>query len=217
MQQKESIIEQFQGKFRTVLIFGPPGAGKGTVSKTLSGAGNMCHVSTGDIYRGLSKETPAGKLLDSYMSKGTLVPDEIAIAVWHQYMMGLISTNRFLPVSQYLLLDGMPRTLNQANILDKHLEVEHIILLEVKNEEELIRRLQKRALLEGRKDDADEKVLKKRFDVYRTQTEEVLAYYPKELITRINGQQFPLEVLRDILDALATPLSCGKTATKAAC
>lgn len=217
MTEKKATIEQYTGKFRTTLIFGPPGSGKGTVSKTLSGAGNMCHVSTGDIYRGISKETPAGKILDSYMSKGALVPDEVAVEIWHQYMMGLISTNRFLPVSQFLLLDGMPRTMNQAKVLDQHLQVEHIILLEVKNEDELIRRLQRRAKLEGRIDDADEKVLRKRFEVYRTQTSEVLEYYPEEVITRINGQQYPLEVLRDILEALATPLSLPKGVSAVSC
>ena len=84
--------------FRSVVVFGPPGSGKGTLGKFLSSAGNHFHLSSGDIFRGLSPESPAGQLYHSYASKGLLLPDEVTIQIWLQYVHGLIATNRYFPM-----------------------------------------------------------------------------------------------------------------------
>ncbi len=104
----ESLIPQYNELFRSVLIFGPPGSGKGTLGKFLSSAGNHFHLSSGDIFRGLSPESPAGKLYHHYAGKGLLLPDEVTIQIWHHYVNGLIATNRYFPSQQLLLLDGIP-------------------------------------------------------------------------------------------------------------
>ena len=201
------VISEVKEKLRAVLIFGPPGSGKGTQGKFLSSAGNHYHLSSGDIFRGLSPESPAGKVYHSYASEGKLVPDEITIEIWHHYVMGLIATNRYFPDEQLILLDGIPRTKHQAEILDSYVEVQKIILLESKSKDVLVQRLKRRALIERRFDDSDEKILRSRMEIYEQETIPVLAHYPEEKIVRFDAELRPLEVLRDILTSLCEILS----------
>lgn len=193
--------------FRSVLIFGPPGAGKGTLGKFLSSAGNHFHLSSGDIFRGLSPESPAGKLYHEYAGKGHLLPDEATIEIWHHFVHGLIATNRYFPSQQLLLLDGIPRTLKQAQLLEKYVKVEGIIVLDIPDIDILVKRLQRRALFEKRLDDMDPKILRTRMEVYNRDTMKVLDHYPKDLIYHFDGHQKPLEVLRDILVGLTDLLA----------
>ena len=204
---EERMIPQIEEKFQSVLIFGPPGSGKGTQGKFLSSAGNHFHLSSGDVFRGLSPESPAGKLYHSYAGKGMLLPDEVTIEIWHHYVMGLIATNQYFPKEQLLLLDGIPRTVKQAEILERYISVKKIILLEAKNSDVLVQRLKRRALIEKRQDDRDEGVLRKRMEIYENETLPVLKYYDEELISHFNAEQRPLEVLRDILVSLCELLS----------
>ncbi|MES2200392.1 MAG: nucleoside monophosphate kinase [Chlamydiota bacterium] len=194
-------------KFKTILIFGPPGSGKGTLGKFLSTAGNHFHLSSGDIFRGMDPDSPTGKLYHSYASLGNLVPDEVTIEAWCQYMQGQIATNHYFPKKQYLLLDGIPRTLLQAKILDQYIDVVKIVVLSMHDVEGLIKRLKRRALIEKRQDDADEAVLQNRMRVYTEETLALLSHYPRELISTFNADQKPLEVLRDILVELSDLLS----------
>jgi len=203
----ESLIPAHTQPFRSVLIFGPPGSGKGTLGKFLSSAGNHFHLSSGDIFRGLSPESPAGKLYHNYAGKGLLLPDEVTIQIWHHFVHGLIATNRYFPEQQLLLLDGIPRTIRQADLLQAHIRVEKIIVLEVKNTTELIKRIQRRALIEKRTDDLDERVLQTRMEVYQHDTSKLLKHYPTELLSRFDASQKPLEVLRDVLVKLSDLLS----------
>ncbi len=203
---EEPIISKYQEPFRCILLFGPPGSGKGTIGKFLSSAGNHFHLSSGDIFRGLSPESPAGQLYHTYASKGLLIPDEITLEIWHQFVLGLIATNRYFPKQQLLLLDGIPRTLHQANLLEKHIHIEKIIVLDIQNTEKLIQRLQRRALLEKRMDDKDVQVLRTRMDIYHKDTAKILNHYPKRQLAIFNADQKPLEVLRDILTELSSIL-----------
>lgn len=204
---EERVTFQIEEKFQSILIFGPPGSGKGTQGKFLSSAGNHYHLSSGDVFRGLSPESPAGKLYHSYAGQGKLLPDDVTIEIWHHYVMGLIATNQYFPKEQLLLLDGIPRTAPQAKILDRYIEVKKIILLEASDNDLLIQRLKRRALIEKRQDDRDEKVLQKRMEIYENETLPVLAHYGEEKIARFKAEQRPLEVLRDILVSLCDTLS----------
>ena len=203
----DEIIPSHDEPFRSVLIFGPPGSGKGTQGKFLSSAGNHFHLSSGDIFRGLSPESSAGKLFHKYASRGHLLPDEITVKIWHHFVHGLISTNRYFPAEQLLLLDGIPRTKSQAEHLDTFLNVEKVILLESKDPEVFIQRLLRRGMIELRADDKDRDILKTRMEVYEKETKEVLEHYPNNLIGRFDADQKPLEVLRDILVDLSDLLS----------
>lgn len=192
--------------FRSILIFGPPGSGKGTLGKFLSSAGNHFHLSSGDIFRGLSPESPAGQLYHKYAGKGLLLPDEITIDIWRHFVDGLIATNRYFPSSQLLLLDGIPRTIRQADLLLDHIIIEQIIVLTIENTEELIKRIQRRALIEKRTDDMDPNVLKTRMQIYQQDTVKILKHYPEKLVSFFKADQKPLEVLRDVLIKLSSIL-----------
>ncbi|MCB1107820.1 MAG: nucleoside monophosphate kinase [Chlamydiia bacterium] len=204
---EDRILSQIEEKFQSVLIFGPPGSGKGTMGKFLSSAGNHFHLSSGDVFRGLSPESPAGRLYHSFAGKGELLPDDATIEIWHHYVMGLIATNRYFPKNQLLLLDGIPRTVAQAKILERYIVVKKIILLESKSPDVLIQRIQRRALIERRHDDHDEGTLRKRMEIYEKETFPVLGHYDEDLVAHFDAEQRPLEVLRDILVSLCDILS----------
>lgn len=193
--------------YRTILIFGPPGVGKGTLGKFLSSAGNHFHLSSGEIFRSISPESPAGKLYHSYASKGLLLPDDVTIGIWHHYVEGLIATNRYLPHQQLLLLDGIPRTTAQAELLEKYVQIMHIIVLEIHDIEKLITRTQRRALIEHRTDDMNEAIVRTRIKIYLEDTHKLLEHYRPDQITKINADQRPLEVLRDVLSKLSDLLT----------
>ena len=177
------------------------------MGRFLSAAGNHVHLSSGDIFRGLSPDSPAGQLFHSFASKGHLVPDQVTLQIWHNYVLGLIATNRYFPSQQFLLLDGIPRTLEQAVLLEQYIEPLHIIVLKIDDKQKLVARMKRRALIEGRHDDTDENVLMTRFKVYEETTSKLLAHYPKDKITVVNADQKPLEVLKDILNHLSGLLS----------
>ena len=202
-----TLIPPFNKKFNSILLFGPPGAGKGTLGRSLSSVGSHFHLSSGDIFRGLPVDSPAGQIVHQYTSKGHLVPDEVTVEIWYYYMSGLIATNQYYPHEQLLLLDGIPRTRKQVDFLKKYIEIKKIIVLEVQEQKNLFERLQKRALIERRQDDLDPKVFETRMAVYKKETAEILQDYPPELISRFNAEQKPLEVLRDVLVKLSNILT----------
>jgi len=208
-----SLIEPYKGKFPSILLFGPPGAGKGTLGKFLTSSGTQYHLSSGDIFRSLPLSSPAGKLYYSYASRGALLPDEATIEIWKYYVQGLIATNSYYPEAQDLLLDGIPRTLAQAQQLQEFVQVRHIIVLEISNTKEMLRRMQRRARIEGRLDDVDVNVLKKRLEIYEEETRKIFDFYPQHLISRVDGTQRPLEVLRDVLVRLSHLLSRGPSSS----
>jgi len=203
----QSLISGKSRPYRSILLLGPPGSGKGTLGKLLSSAGNHFHLSSGDIFRGLSPESPAGKLYHSYAGKGHLLPDDVTLGIWHHFVEGLIATNRYFPHQQLLLLDGIPRTIHQAELLEKYIQIMHIIVLETHNIDELIKRMKRRALIERRADDLEDTVLETRMRVYAENTQKLLQHYPSALISRFNADQRPLEVLRDVLAKLSHLLS----------
>lgn len=190
-------------KFRSILIFGPPGAGKGTVSHLLAEMGGIYHLSTGEIYRSMPKTSPAAQLAASYSDKGHYVPDTVAIQIWHHYVLGLVATHQYDPDSQLLLLDGIPRTEVQGEVLEQHVDVEKVVYLDVPDESILIERIRGRAKKQGRSDDMDEEVIRTRLGVYKEKTAHLLARYPESAIIRVNACQTVPQVLRDILVHLA--------------
>ncbi len=197
--------------FRSILIFGPPGSGKGTLGKFLSSAGNHYHLSSGAIFRGLSPDSAVGKIFHKYAAAGKLVPDEVTIEIWLHFVGGLIATNCYYPNDQFLLLDGLPRTIRQTELIDPYIDLMHIIVLETPDVNVLINRLKRRAVIERRLDDFDEDILRMRMQVYEEETVRVLEQYPQELISTFNANQPPLDVLRDVLVKLSYLLTHSKS------
>lgn len=168
-----------------VVIFGPPGAGKGTQSDRLIQKYGFVHISTGDLFRWHTKnDTPLGKRVKEIMNSGALVPDEITIAMLKEEL----EKN---PKAKGFLFDGFPRTVPQAEALDKFMKdngtaIHHVIALDV-SETELRARIGKRRTIENRADDEDEK-LNKRVTEYFGKTIHVLPYYEKQKrLTTVNG------------------------------
>ncbi|PCJ57200.1 MAG: adenylate kinase [Planctomycetota bacterium] len=201
----------FSGMHRpqVVLLFGPPGAGKGTIGQMICAAGNHFHLSSGNIFRHLSPESKNGQLFHEYAGKGKLVPDEVTFEVWKKYTRGLVDTNRYFPGQQLLLLDGIPRTTKQAEMLDQFVDILHIIVLDIFNEDVILKRILRRAQIEKRSDDAEESVIRKRIEEYHTKTSEVLKHYDKEKVFTYSAENRPIEVLRDVLVGSAFILKTG--------
>jgi len=158
-----------------IVLFGPPGAGKGTQSERLIEKYDLVHLSTGDIFRSNIKgETDLGKLAKSYMDKGQLVPDSVTIDMLRSEVLKYSNPNGFI-------FDGFPRTNAQANALDEFLSTQNtaitlMLALEVE-EEELKTRLLKRAEVSGRADDADPSIIENRIRVYNNETAPVKDFY----------------------------------------
>jgi len=183
-----------QPAYRAILLFGAPGVGKGTQGQRIGQLPFYRHVSTGDLFRSLDRNSPLGKEVRSYSERGVLVPDELTIRIFGEAIKGLVDSGQFDPARDTLLLDGIPRNVNQAQSLDGQVRVVRIIYLESSNEQVMIDRMKRRAELQGRKDDADEGVIRRRFEVYRRETRPVLDYYPRDLIVEIDALGTPDEV-----------------------
>jgi adenylate kinase len=161
-----------------IVLFGPPGAGKGTQSERLIHKYGLIHLSTGDIFRANIKgETELGKLAKSYMDQGALVPDEVTINMLRSEVLKHPDANGFI-------FDGFPRTNAQAQALDTFLAtlnsaISIMLALEVE-EAELRTRLLLRGQNSGRPDDVNPEVIQKRIDVYNNETKPVKDFYQKQ-------------------------------------
>jgi adenylate kinase len=186
-------------KFRTILLFGAPGAGKGTQGKILGTIPNFYHCACGDVFRNLTTDSPLGRVFIDYSSKGQLVPDEPTIDLWSQFIDNCKRAGRFQPERDTLVLDGIPRNVHQAEMLKDTLDVRAIFYLHCPNPKKLIERLQRRALRENRLDDANLEIIKHRLKTYEGETKPVLNYYGTKLTHKIDSTQTPAKVLQDIL------------------
>ncbi|MEP7254248.1 MAG: adenylate kinase [Ferruginibacter sp.] len=170
-----------------LILFGPPGSGKGTQSEKLIAKYGLKHLSTGDLLRNeISRQTALGKEAQNFMDKGQLVPDEVVIGM----ISSALDNN---PDAKGFLFDGFPRTAAQAKALDKLLKLKNapiavMLALDV-SEEELIKRLLKRGQTSGRSDDNNENVIKARILEYHNKTAVVADYYKKfEKVVMVKGE-----------------------------
>ena len=188
--------------YRTILLFGAPGAGKGTQGKILGTIPNFFHCACGDVFRSLKADSPIGRVFLDYSSRGQLVPDATTIELWHDFIEASIQAGRFRPDQDTLVLDGIPRSVPQAQILEDTLDVLAIFYLRCANEDALIQRLQRRALKENRLDDANLQVIRERQATYEQETQPVLDFYNKKIEHRIDADHAPHKVLFDLLKHL---------------
>jgi adenylate kinase len=190
------------GHYRSILLFGPPGVGKGTQGEILSRIPGFFHSSTGDIFRSLDMNSEMGRLFYHYSSRGELVPDDVTIRIWSQNVYANTTIGKYNPSRDILVLDGLPRNTTQARLLYKYISVLKIINLVCRDREALFERMKKRALIQNRVDDAKDEVIRRRFEVYEAETRPVLEFYDPDLITEIDALGTPAEVLMQILQAV---------------
>lgn len=185
-----------------ILIFGPPGSGKGTQSVKLAEKFNLTHLSTGDMLRAeIAAGTEIGKRMSSIMSKGELVPDEVVIEMIAARIDSTEASNGFL-------YDGFPRTVAQTISLEKMLgergmRIDSMLVLEV-DHDELVKRLIGRAEVSGRPDDKDTAVIENRIEVYREKTEPIIDYCrTRGIYQPVNG----MGTIEEIFERLSSYLS----------
>ena len=188
--------------FPGVALFGAPGVGKGTQGQILGNIPGFFHLSSGDVFRSIDISSDLGKQVDSFISRGELVPDELTLKIWKKGLDGQIATSRYKPNEDLLVLDGIPRNCNQVGLLNDYINILLVIHLVCNDEEAMIHRIKRRAIRENRTDDGNEEVIRHRFKVYHEQTASVLASYPAAIVKEVNALASPAEVLHSVLDFL---------------
>lgn len=189
-------------RYKTLLLFGPPGVGKGTQGKLLGQIPGLRHVATGDMFRSLDPDSELGRKFAEVSARGELVPDELTIKCWQNYMQELIDAGGYDPHRDLLMLDGIPRSIAQADAMDPYIDVLKVIHLRCVDVDEMVARMKRRAQMEGRPDDSDESVIRHRFRVYESETEPVLSHYDPSIVEGVNAVGSPVEVLKNILQAI---------------
>ena len=189
---------------KNIVLFGPPGAGKGTQAEIIKDSYNLFHISTGDVFRyNIKNKTSLGVLAKEYMDKGELVPDGVTIEMLNKVVINNLDCNGFI-------FDGFPRTTSQAIALDKLMTsnntmISAMIAFEVEDNI-LISRLIKRGETSGRADDSDESIVKNRINEYYRKTAILKEYYQeKDRYYGINGEGQINEIfirLKKVIDSL---------------
>jgi adenylate kinase len=196
-----------------LILFGPPGSGKGTQSEKLIARYGLKHISTGDLLRSeIARNTPLGQEAKNFMDKGQLVPDEVVIGM----ISSALDEN---PKAKGFLFDGFPRTATQAEALDRLLELKKasiavMLALDV-SEDELVQRLEKRGETSGRSDDNNNHVIKARITEYHNKTAAVSDYYQQfDKVVLVKGEGSIAEIFEalcaEIDKRLAESANAGK-------
>lgn len=189
---------------KNIVLFGPPGAGKGTQAEILKKKYQLIHISTGDVFRyNIKNATQLGNLAKSYMDKGHLVPDEVTIDMLNAEVEKNAGANGFI-------FDGFPRTAGQAEALailmdEKESQINAMVALEV-DDEILVERLLERGKSSGRPDDANEEVIRERITEYYRKTDILKEYYQKQDkyygVDGVGSIEEISERLSEVIDAL---------------
>lgn len=189
-------------KYQTMLLFGAPGAGKGTQGKILGQIPGFYHLSCGEVFRTLDINSELGKIFREHSSKGELVPDDVTINMWAENLHAQTILSIYKPNDDLLVLDGIPRNPRQAKLIEKYVDVLIVIHLVCQDMDKMVERLQRRAVKENRADDAKREVILRRYEVYQQETQPVLDCYPKEIIREVDAVGSPASILQHVLEAV---------------
>ena len=188
-----------------IILFGPPGSGKGTQANSIAEKYNLLHISTGDLFRyEIGNSTELGQLAKSYMNKGELVPDDVTIGMLKN------KVDAYPDVAGYIF-DGFPRNVYQSEELDRFLDkkgqtVNALLQLDV-DDEEIVKRILNRGKTSGREDDNDEMIIRNRISIFNDETSPVYNYYDKSgKLTSING----IGNLEEIFSRLCVAIDAAK-------
>jgi len=197
-------------RYRTILFFGAPGSGKVTQGKILGKTTGFYHCACGDVFRSLDPASELGAEFLEYSSKGKLVPDEITVRLWHESIRKTVESGKFRPDRDYLILDGIPRNVGQAALMEDLIEVRRVFHLSCPDRDKLVARLKKRALRDNRLDDANEEVIRHRLSTYDSESKPMLEHYSSVKRHDIDATMTPLEVLHGIILGLMDEMKIPK-------
>jgi adenylate kinase len=197
-------------RYRTILFFGAPGSGKGTQGKILGKTPGFYHCACGDVFRSLDPASELGAEFLAYSSRGELVPDEITVRLWHESILKTVKSGKFMPERDYLILDGIPRNVKQASLMEELIEVRRVFHLSCPDRDKLVARLKKRALRDNRLDDANEEVIRHRLATYDSESKPMLEHYSAVQRHDIDATMSPLEVLHGIILGLLDEVKLPK-------
>ena len=186
-------------KYATYLFFGAPGSGKGTQGSTIGTLPRFFHCACGDVFRRMDTRNPIGQAFLEYSSNGRLVPDEITVELWKVSIGHAVEAHVFKPDIDYLVLDGIPRNVRQAELMSDIIDVRRVFHLNCTDRDKVVARLKKRALKDNRLDDANEEVIRRRLDTYEKESLPLLDYYGPDLIVDVDATEPPVVVLQTIL------------------
>lgn len=186
-------------KHKALILLGAPGCGKGTQGSALGALPGVFHCACGDVFRSITPTSPLGQMVASFSSRGDLVPDEVTIKLWRSFIDNRVQSAAYRPEKDVLLLDGIPRNLTQASLLNDIIQVRGVFHLRCDKTTELVERLRRRALRENRLDDAKDEVIMHRLEVFQSTLQPLLNFYPPELVHTIIADQQPTAVLHEIL------------------
>jgi adenylate kinase len=187
-----------------VLILGAPGSGKGTQGRILGNIPRFFHCACGDVFRSLDTRTALGRQFVAHSSRGELVPDELTIELWKAQLDNMSAAHLYKPDIDFLILDGIPRNVRQAEIMERHVDVHQVFHLSCPDRNELARRMRKRALKENRIDDANDLVIDQRIATYEAETKPILEFYPAQRVSTIDASQPPIQVIAEIIHIITS-------------
>lgn len=189
-------------RYKTVLMIGAPGSGKGTQGKALGMLPGFFHCACGDVFRSLDSGSDLGRAFLEYSSRGDLVPDEITIRLWTSRIRQAEESGDFNPKRDDLVLDGIPRDVNQARLMGEKIDVKAVFHLTCPDRDQLISRLKSRALKDNRLDDAKESVIRNRLETYEAESKPLLDFYGDGLVHTIDALQSPARVMLAVLQVV---------------
>jgi adenylate kinase len=190
-------------KYRSIILFGMPGSGKGTQGAVLGQLPDYMHISMGDIFRRIPRTGKFGREIESYTSQGRMVPDELTVRIFERHLVILEMQELLMPDRDTLVLDGLPRSYAQAERLDHLIDVIQIFHLKINDEAMARDRLRARAFRENRLDDMSDEVIHRRLDTYYEETFRTLSFYPAGMVSDVDAGRCMIDVLCSIVDRLA--------------
>jgi adenylate kinase len=189
-------------RYRSIILFGMPGSGKGTQGAVLGQLPSLVHISMGDVFRKIPRTGKFGREIEHFTSQGLMVPDDLTVRIFERHLNILEMQELVLPEEHTLILDGLPRSYAQAERLGEFIDVTQIFHLKIHDMVKAVERLRARALRENRLDDMSDDVIHRRLQTYYDETFKTLSFYPTELIFEVEAGRRAIEVLCDVANRL---------------
>lgn len=186
-------------KFRAVLLFGAPGSGKGTQGRLLGATPGFFHCACGDVFRALDVQSSLGRAFIDYSTRGELVPDELTVHLWRKRLEEHVASSAFRPDHEWLVLDGIPRNVEQARMMKAFVDVSLVLHLRCDDPAVLESRLARRASEGSRPDDTCVEIVRRRMAVFESESLGVLDCYARPIVRSIDASGAPGSVFAEIL------------------